>query len=275
MAVPPETPAVAADTVATFRLLDSFGWPVPEVLWSRGRRAIVTDAGDLTLEAASGRTPLRVAPLYRTATRLLADLQTGGTPRIHPRSRWARRAFSTSFFMGELEVTEEFYFRGALAKANRGWRAEMERFLAPLAEAPQVLCHRDYHSRNLMVKGGSLTVVDCQDARPGPPWYDLVSLLRDSYLDLPEGLERECLALYRRRMAGSAVAEISNTAFTDGYLRCAVQRHLKVLGTFARLAERGKPTYLAWVPRTLTHLRGALAHFPELAWIERLLPRGR
>jgi aminoglycoside/choline kinase family phosphotransferase len=126
-----------------------------------------------------------------------------------------------------------------------------------------------------MVDGaGRLWVIDCQDTRLGPPWYDLVSLLRDSYLDLPDRLEGECLALYRRGMAGSPAPGISDAAFADGYLRCAVQRHLKVLGTFARLAERGRMDYLAWVPRTLRHLKGALAPFPELSWIKRLLPAG-
>lgn len=274
MVVPPETPGVAADTVATFRLLASFGWPVPAILWARGRRAIVSDVGDLALgEAAEGPGGGGAALFYREAVDLVVDLQGKGTPLVHPRSRWARRAFTTGFFLQELEVTEQHFFRGALSSANPRWREEMALFLAPLSGAPQLLCHRDYHSRNIMVgKGNAITVVDCQDARLGPPWYDLVSLLRDSYLDLPAGLERECLEAYRRGMAGSIVGAMTDGAFGDGYLRTAVQRHLKVLGTFARLAGRGRPAYLAWVPRTVRLLRGALAPFPELAWIVPLLP---
>ena len=76
--------------------------------------------------------------------------------------------------------------------AARGVRAIVE----TLAAEPRVLCHRDYHSRNLMLHDGRLYIIDFQDARMGPDTYDLVSLLRDSYVDLPEQTVDELIAYF-------------------------------------------------------------------------------
>src|SRR6185295_6505679 len=98
-----------------------------------------------------------------------------------------------------------------------------------LAAEPRVLCHRDYHSRNLMVRGRELYIIDFQDARQGPDTYDLVSLLRDSYVDLADGVVNDLIAYFlaiTQRPPGPA------GEFRRRFDLMALQRNLKALGTF-------------------------------------------
>ena len=81
-----------------------------------------------------------------------------------------------------------------------------------LAAEPRVLCHRDYHSRNLMLHDGQLYIIDFQDARMGPDTYDLVSLLRDSYVDLPEQTVDELIAYFLALKGQTATARPSSAA---------------------------------------------------------------
>jgi N-acetylmuramate 1-kinase len=122
-----------------------------------------------------------------------------------------------------------------------------------LAAEPRVLCHRDYHSRNLMVHAGQLFVIDFQDARMGPNTYDLVSLLRDSYVDLPETLVESL-----RDDFGAEVDE-SPVEFRRRFDVMAMQRNLKALGTFGfQAVSKANPVYAQYVPRTLRYVRDNL-----------------
>ena len=102
-----------------------------------------------------------------------------------------------------------------------------------------MLCHRDYHSRNLMLRDGRLYIIDFQDARLGPDTYDLVSLLRDSYVDLPEQVVDELIAYFlalQGRSGGRA------RTFRRRFDLMALQRNLKALGTFGyQTTARGNP----------------------------------
>ena len=130
-----------------------------------------------------------------------------------------------------------------------------------------MLCHRDYHSRNLMLHDGSLYIIDFQDARMGPDTYDLVSLLRDSYVDIADRELDELiayfLALKRRRHAGRRRDE-----FRRRFDLMALQRNLKALGTFGyqtmtRAEHRLHPVHAAHAalrahqPREVSALRAA------------------
>ena len=132
---------------------------------------------------------------------------------------------------------------------------------------------RDYHSPNLMWlperKGlERVGILDFQDALRGPLAYDLVSLLQDARLDVPEPLERELLARYcSARGAGSK--PFSRDRFVSLYAVLGAQRNSKILGIFARLAKRdGKRGYLAHIPRVARYLERDLAH-PSLAALRR------
>ena len=130
-----------------------------------------------------------------------------------------------------------------------------------LASEPRVLCHRDYHSRNLMLHEGQLYIIDFQDARMGPDTYDLVSLLRDSYVDLPEQTVGELIA-YFLALKGSRDTE---QEFRPRFHLMALQRNLKALGTFGyQTTARRNPVYIQYIPRTLRYVRDNLEHLPQI-----------
>jgi aminoglycoside/choline kinase family phosphotransferase len=138
---------------------------------------------------------------------------------------------------------------------------------------PRVFVHRDYHSRNLMVATPNPGVLDFQDAVHGPITYDLVSLLRDAYVDWPEERQLDWAIRYweRARAARLPVPGDFGTFWRD-FEWMGVQRQLKVLGIFARLAHRdGKHAYLADMPRVMRYLRTAARRYRELDPLTRVL----
>jgi aminoglycoside/choline kinase family phosphotransferase len=121
-----------------------------------------------------------------------------------------------------------------------------------------------------MSKGGQLYWIDFQDARMGPATYDLASLLRDSYVDLPEELVDELAEEFRQR----AVPGESRDTFHRRLELMSIQRNLKALGTFGyQAAIRSNSVYLPYIPRTLENARRNLARYPELSGLRRALGR--
>jgi len=146
---------------------------------------------------------------------------------------------------------------------------------------PVVLVHRDYHSRNLMVTATqSPGVIDFQDAAAGPIGYDLVSLLKDCYIAWPRARVAAWVEDYRLRLRAAGVASgADSTQFLRWFDMIGLQRHLKVLGIFARLYYRdGKHGYLADLPRVLDYVLDTAARYPELRefddWARRRLQPG-
>jgi aminoglycoside/choline kinase family phosphotransferase len=141
---------------------------------------------------------------------------------------------------------------------------------------PRVLVHRDYHSRNLMrLASRNPGIIDFQDALAGPVGYDLVSLLKDCYIDWPRSRVEHWVGAYRARLAGAAeLAGSSEAEFLRWFDLIGLQRHIKVLGIFARLWYRdGKQAYLPDLPRTLAYVIEATRRESELQdfaqWLER------
>ena len=139
---------------------------------------------------------------------------------------------------------------------------------------PQVFVHRDYHSRNLMVtRERNPGVIDFQDAVRGPIGYDLVSLLKDCYISWPRERVERWVAGYRTRLAarGGPVGK-EEREFLRWFDLIGVQRHIKVLGIFARLWYRdGKNGYLRDLPLTLEYVRDTCTRYAELAEFSRLV----
>jgi aminoglycoside/choline kinase family phosphotransferase len=139
-----------------------------------------------------------------------------------------------------------------------------------MAAWPRVLCHRDFHSRNLMVHAGRLHWIDFQDARLGPATYDLASLLRDSYVDIEEEFVAERAEEFRQRALPGEAKDV----FARRFELTSVQRNLKALGTFGYMATvRQNPVYLQYVPRTLANARRNLLRHSELRGLHRVLAR--
>lgn len=126
-------------------------------------------------------------------------------------------------------------------------------------QQPTVFVHRDYHSRNLMVlPKANPGILDFQDAVIGPITYDLVSLLKDCYIDWPKAQVQSWALQFKHRVR--LLDQVSDAQFLHWFTAMGMQRHMKAIGIFARLMHRdGKPGYLQDIPRTLQYLREAAA----------------
>jgi aminoglycoside/choline kinase family phosphotransferase len=258
-------------------LLAGFELPVPAVLDHDGDRGIflLEDLGDLTLQQAlEDKDQRRRTALYSEAIEQLVRLQRAAA--LGPRQA---ACFEIAFDIEKL-TWELHYFLKHFVEGLRGARLSTEdrstiagafhRLCEEIASWPRVLCHRDYHSRNLMLHAGRLFWVDFQDARMGPASYDLASLLRDSYVELPEGLVADQAEGFRQR----ACPGESRQLFLRRFELASLQRNLKALGTFGyQAALRGNPVYMPYVPRTLAHARRNLLRHPELEPLHRALAR--
>jgi aminoglycoside/choline kinase family phosphotransferase len=168
-----------------------------------------------------------------------------------------------------------------LDDAGRALFATLGEFLIDSALAqPRVFVHRDFHSRNLMLcDRRNPGILDFQDAVHGPITYDLVSLLKDCYIAWPEGRVRGWALRHRARLLEAGVAAGADDAeFLRWFDLMGLQRHIKVLGIFARLHYRDhKPQYLSDLPRVFDYVRAAAARYPETAafagMLQRLEPR--
>ena len=158
-------------------------------------------------------------------------------------------------------------------KAEQAWQDCCDLLVENALDQPQVFVHRDYHSRNLMLTAvGNPGILDFQDAVEGPLTYDLVSLLKDCYVQWPaEQVWQWALEFYNGLDA--AVRErIDEEQFRRCFELMGAQRHLKAAGIFARLCHRdGKSAYLADVPRTLSYIVELGPRYPELEFVIELI----
>ena len=252
--------------------------PVPAVLDTDAELGIVVveDLGDETLEVLLSRLPpAEHEAWYRDAIALIATIQQGGRRLAGGGASAAepfRLAFDTAKLRWELGFFLEHFVAGyrrrALTAAARGaLEAELGTLAAEMAGEPRVLCHRDFHSRNLMAHQGRLFVIDFQDARMGPDTYDLVSLLRDAYARLDAASVDRLIAHYQA-LAGIADGD----ALRQRFRRTTVQRTLKALGTFGyQIAARGNQRYRAAVPVAAAYVREVTGRDPRYRRLHDLL----
>jgi aminoglycoside/choline kinase family phosphotransferase len=258
-------------------LLRQVPLPVPAILGHSDRDGIVAleDLGDVTLQAHLGAaTPAEHVALYREAVALIDLLQRRGPEIANERYLPYRIAFDADKFIWELDFFVRHFVEGyrgvTLADQERQALADEWRVIAgELSAEPRVLCHRDYHSRNLMLHHGSVYIIDFQDARMGPDTYDLASLLRDSYVDLTDREVDELIA-YCLALKGNPDA----TQFRRRFDLMALQRNLKALGTFGyQTMTRRNSVYIQYMPRTLRYARTNLDKYPRFARLRDLLAR--
>jgi aminoglycoside/choline kinase family phosphotransferase len=181
---------------------------------------------------------------------------------------WELDFFAKNFLEGYRGITLDPAPRKALAE-------EFSSIVEELAAEPRVLCHRDYHSRNLMLHQGSLYIIDFQDARMGPDTYDLVSLLRDSYVDLTEAEVDDLIAFFLALRGGPGErARRGRQGIPPALRLMAIQRNLKALGTFGfQTISRGNPVYIQYIPRTLNYVRANLERYPRFGRLTNCSPR--
>jgi len=226
------------------------------------------EEGMLLLEDLGDKTLYHIFPslereeresIYRRAIDIIITLQTEGTKHLTPRHQAYHLAFDEEKLLEELNFFYQHYLIGLLKREIppqdealiRGW---FTRLSSELAALPRVLCHRDYHSRNLMLKGGKIYLIDFQDARMGPYSYDLVSLLRDSYIELEEGTVEHLIHYYLAHHPHFEPRR-DGKRFRDEFDLMALQRNIKAIGTFAYQAVRkGNTFYLQFIPPTLQYI---------------------
>lgn len=260
-------------------LLQAAGVHVPKVHAVDLQRGFVLleDLGSVPL-LAELRTPARAPALYGRALQTLLRIQIDARP-----SAAALPPYDAAALRRELELMPEWFCaRHLQLTLDDAERAMLERSFLWLIEAalaqPIVFVHRDYHSRNLMVlSDGDLGVIDFQDALAGPVGYDLVSILKDCYVAWPRAQVEAWVRDYRGHLLARGAEELagpSDREFLRWFDLIGLQRHIKVLGIFARLWWRdGKIGYLDDLPLTLDYVRDTAARHLELRefalWLER------
>ena len=235
------------------------------------------DLGDVTLaEASEQGTSPDTAALYYQAVDALARLHLKASFPADPGCIAFGRAFDVPLLMWEFEHFIEYGIekragRSLPVREKDALRAEMRKLAELLAEQPRVFTHRDYHSRNLMVQDSRLRIIDFQDALMGPATYDLASLLRDSYLSLPEELIEELVVRYLEALA-KAGAPLDRVQFMRLFDLTSIQRNLKAAGRFVYiLLEKHNDRYIQFVPRTLANVKRNLTRYQSLRLLHRAL----
>ncbi len=128
---------------------------------------------------------------------------------------------------------------------------------------PQALLHRDYHSRNIMIKNSELVLIDFQDARMGPYTYDIASLAIDPYVDIDDQFRSNLVEEYYNLVKD--LVKVSRQDYLRHYSLCYLQRGIKMLGTFSyQKTEKGKDTYLKYIPNTVKNIKHISEQFA--AW---------
>ncbi|HED38896.1 MAG TPA: aminoglycoside phosphotransferase [Chromatiales bacterium] len=260
--------------INTASLLAKAGLNVPRVLQQNLEQGylLLSDLGTVQyLDRLNAET---VDQLYSDALDALLRLQeatTEGDMQLPPYDR--------PLLIGEMELMREWYIGNHLnIELTERQHTTLSHSFEQLAQSallqPQVLVHRDYHSRNLMVVDkDNPGVLDFQDAVIGAITYDLVSLLKDCYIAWPRTQLLGWVRSYHLRLlAGGIIDDVSEAQFIKWFDLMGAQRHLKVLGIFARLNIRdGKPAYLQDIPRTLSYLVDVCKRYEELVPLGNLL----
>ena len=199
---------------------------------------------------------------YQNAMHMLSRVARTNTQRID------LPIYNEARLRTELDVCDEWFLRGLLSMApspdfQQTQNALNERLIASAVAQAQVLVHRDFHSRNLMITDSELVTIDFQDAVIGPVTYDLVSLLKDCYCTWPRARVKGWVKAFYDGLDEHLKPATFN-AFLCDFDLMGLQRHIKVLGVFARLFLRdGKPGYLPDLPRVIAYVEETLELYRE------------
>lgn len=256
------------------RFLENRRLPVPSILaYSKEESALVLqDLGDELLECVvENASSDDISRLYGEAVDLLVRMRSVTEIPDH-----GCRAYSLAFdeekLMQEMHFFLEHFVIGfSHLQPSPAAVKTLESFFLTicktLAREPRFFTHRDFHARNLILHEDRLFMIDFQDARMGPAQYDLASLLRDSYISLPEDLVESLIDRY-----ADAVGDPDPIRFRYVFDIMALQRNIKALGTFGYQSwVRNSDRYLSAIPRTGRYIAQHLAQYEEFAAFSRVL----
>ena len=228
--------------------------------------ALLDDFGDTLLLAKlqdASTNHQAIDTLYTNAFTTLTRLQ-----QCHHHTPYQLPVFNQSHMHNELTLLKSWYFEHYLkvqltTQETKLIEKTSQWLINEISQQPYVFIHRDYHSRNIMVLENALGIIDFQDAMLGPLTYDLVSLLKDCYIQWPTERVMHWLNLFYER--SESAQQLSRPAFKRAFDLCGLQRHLKVLGIFSRLFLRdNKPHYVTDLPLTRHYVMACLESYPEL-----------
>jgi hypothetical protein len=253
------------------RFLEKLGLPAPRVYDHHPNEGLIVleDLGDELLETAVQRQDeAQTRALYFEAVDLLVRMRhaiegcscTCGAFDL---------AFDEAKLMQEMDFFITHFVRGLAAtepspEASGTLQELFARICRLLAEEPRIFTHRDYHARNLLIHEGRLVMIDFQDARMGPAQYDLASLLRDSYVTLPEDFIEELIGRYLESV-GERESD-SRERFEYIFDVMSLQRNIKALGTFGyQVHVMRSERYRSSIPRTARYIERNINRYSEFA----------
>lgn len=249
--------------VSVQEFLKSKGLRVPNIIDTNLERGYILqeDLGDKTLlqHLAQLGSVSEEFNVYKTIVDELLKLHTIPESELDSNALFDR-AFDFEKYMEEIEFTYKFFFGRFLKVKDEGVKQNFLNFYSPvcrrLANEKMVLTHRDFHSRNVMVKDGDFIMIDFQDARMGIPQYDLVSLLEDSYYDLMGDNKKQLIQYYYDQLPTEIHGQENFLNFYDLYKDMLLQRAIKAIGSFSYIYELRKDVrYIKYIGYTLEKIR--------------------
>jgi hypothetical protein len=233
---------------------------------------LMEDLGDRHLdEALEGLGVEGELSFYRECVDILVRMQTGVTARMMADGVLADRRFTLDLLLGETEYFEREMVRGhAGLEPPTGWEKERRRLAEAVVSQPVVFMHRDFQSRNIMVRDGIPRIIDFQTAYRGPALYDAAALLKDPYHPLPPGTRKTLLMeLYYRLTDNGLAMDGGFDGFAEQFTLAGLQRNMQALAAFAFLGRvKGKTLFLRSIAPGLDLLEEGLAEsgrFPAIA----------
>lgn len=234
---------------------------------------LLTDLGMTQYFDQLRKSPGSVATLYDDALHALWLMQNRGADFQSALPPYDRKLLQSELALFHDWLCETHLHIEFNERDEDEWQRLCEMLVSNALEQPKVFVHRDYHSRNLMVtERNNPGILDFQDAVEGPLTYDLVSLLKDCYLQWPAERVHDWALAFYAKLDEQTQRQIDTAHFMRYFDLMGVQRHLKAAGIFARLKHRdGKSGYLADVPATLQYIVELGSKYEELGFLVRLI----
>jgi aminoglycoside/choline kinase family phosphotransferase len=265
------------DYIAIGNFLRGIEIAVPEFFFTDKAEGVLVmeDLGDLHMDqAVRNASPKEELAFYRDAMDVLFRLQTIATDHISSGNILEDRIFGEDVLLGETDYFEREFARGyAGVEPPPGWDEDRKALASALAKESRVFMHRDFQSRNILVRDGRLRIVDFQTAHRGPGLYDAASLLKDPYHPLPEPTRKTLLLehYYRLKEAGRESAN-SFDEYRERFVLAGIQRNLQALAAYAYLGKvKEKSIFLESIEPAFGLLEEGLSQARRFGSIESLI----
>ena len=275
---PPIRKDIPFVTIQAF--LKKCGIMVPKLYFIDSKKGFIflDDLGDISLEKRLNASTREEQEMYfKKALDILLNMQVECTKRISKDIPAYHLSFDLEKLTWELDFMITYFIGGFLKqtiseKDKQILRKEFFKISSFLAKQKRYFCHRDFHSRNIMIHKENLILIDFQDARMGPCQYDLASLLRDSYFKLNPSFIEKLLNEYINKKERIEESLVNREEFLKVFDWMCIQRNLKALGTFGyQISVKRNERYKDAIPRTIEYVLGNLSKYNELQRLKKSL----